>query len=162
MKSLPSDVFARRLRAERERAEMSQASLAKKMAEHLGTKVDPSAVTRIEQQIRAVRLDEAVAASEALDLPLTMLVHEDPADENERRVQQYLGELSAAEAQWARTRSEIDRLTSTLRALTEERARVAGVRPETAPLDPRLIEAIEARVPLEPDDEDEEPTAPDA
>lgn len=162
MNSLPSDLFARRLRAERERAELSQAALARLMAERLGSKIDPSAVTRIEQQTRAVRLDEAVAVAEALDLPLVMLLSEDPAGENERRVRQYLGELAAAESQWARTGAEIDRLTTAVKELTEERARLAGARPETPALDPELAAAIDARIPVEDIEEDEPPTAPDA
>lgn len=162
MNPLPSDLFARRLRAERERAEMSQAALARLLAKRLGTKLDPSAITRIEQQTRAVRLDEAVAVAEALDLPLVMLLTEDPADENERRVRQYLAELTEAESQWARTGTEISRLTAAVKALTEERAQLAGARADTPELDPRLVEAIEARIPLEDQDEEKPPTDPDA
>lgn len=162
MNPLPSDLFARRLRAERERAEISQADLARRMAERLGTRVDPSAVTRIEQQTRAVRLDEAVAVAGALDLPLVMLLTEDPAEENERRLRQYLAELAEAESHWARTGVEIERLTATVKALTEERAHLAGARPGTPELDPDLAAAIDARVPLEHHEEQDPSTNPDA
>jgi transcriptional regulator with XRE-family HTH domain len=77
----PAEVGARmkRLRQERDRLSISQAELARRIAEVLGQNVDPSAVTRIEQQTRAVRLDEAVAAAEALEVPITLLVSDDPA-----------------------------------------------------------------------------------
>lgn len=149
MTPMPSDFFVRRLRTERERAEISQAELARRMAAVLGTKVDPSVVTRIEQQQRAVRLDEAVAAAQALDLPLVMLLVEDPAAENQRRLHEYLTELAAAEGQWNRSRAEIDRLTVAIKALTDERIQLAGAQPSTPPLDPELAEAIDARVPLD-------------
>lgn len=162
MTPMPSDFFARRLRTERERAEISQAELARRMAAVLGIKVDPSALTRIEQQQRAVRLDEAVAAAQALDLPLVMLLVEDPAAENQRRLHEYLTELAAAEGQWSRSRAEIDRLTVAIKALTDERIRLARAQPSTPPLDPELAEAIDARVPLDENEgrgwEREEPT----
>src|ERR1041385_8510014 len=58
MNPLPGGLFARRLRQERERLGISQAELARRMAALLGTNVDSTAITRIEQQTRAVRLDE--------------------------------------------------------------------------------------------------------
>lgn len=149
MTPMPSDFFGRRLRTERERAEISQAELARRMTVVLGINVDPSAVTRIEQQQRAVRLDEAVAAAQALDLPLVMLLVEDPAAENQRRLREYLTELAVVEGQWSRSRAEIDRLTIAIKALTDERIRLARAQPSTPPLDPELAEAIDARVPLD-------------
>lgn len=44
------------------------------MSGRLGDPVDGSAVTRIENGSRAVRLEEAVAIAESLDVPLAMLV----------------------------------------------------------------------------------------
>lgn len=157
MTTLPSDLFAHRLRTERERIEISQAELARRVATILGTKVDPSAITRIEQQTRAVRLDEAVAVAEALDLPLIMLLNEDPAGANADRVRQYLDELAHAESQWGRTGAEIDRLTTAIKALVQERTRLVASRPGTPDLDPELAAAIDARVPR-----NEGPTGPDA
>lgn len=160
---MPSDLFAMRLRQERERAEVSQTELARRISAILGATIDPSAVNRIEQRTRTVRLDEAVAAARALDVPLAMLLVEDPSVDNARQTSEYMKQLSDAEAQWARTRAEVDRLTLAVKALTEERIQIAQARPSaTPPLDPELAEAIDARIPRitsepAPDhDEDEE------
>lgn len=118
MPSLPSDTFARRLRTERERQRISQAELARGMAEVLGTNVDPSAVTRIEQQTRAVRLDEAVAVAIVLDVPISALLSDHSAEENEALKQQYLADLVTAQRQWEQTRQEIGRLTRLIHSLS--------------------------------------------
>src|SRR5262245_5874855 len=102
MNPLPGDLFARRLRQERERLGISQAELARRMAVLLGTNVDSTAITRIEQQTRAVRLDEAVAAAEALGVPLITLVSDNYARENEAEIQSLLAELALAEQEWER------------------------------------------------------------
>ncbi|MEU6263740.1 helix-turn-helix domain-containing protein [Saccharopolyspora shandongensis] len=153
MNPLPGDLFARRLRQERERLSISQAELARRIAKILGINVDPSAVTRIEQQTRAVRLDEAVAAAEALDLPLTLLLSDDPAAESEARLQQYIAELALAQREWEKNRLEVQRLFRAIQALT------GGADPQTL-LDPRLRDAIDARVPAE-SSEDDKITSPD-
>ncbi|MDO4254385.1 MAG: helix-turn-helix transcriptional regulator [Kocuria sp.] len=159
MNPLPGDLFARRLRQERERLGISQAELARRIAEILGTNVDPSAVTRIEQQIRAVRLDEAVAAAQALDVPLTVLVADDPEAETEAQLQQYLAELAVAQREWEKSRLEVLRISKAIQVIS------GGAHlPEV--VDPRLLESIDARVPLEDDASDGEssegPTAPGA
>ncbi|MGC4939395.1 helix-turn-helix domain-containing protein [Kribbella sp. DT2] len=118
MSSLPSDAFARRLRIERERQGMSQAKLAKGMAEVLGTNIDPSAVTRIEQQTRAIQLDEAVAMARVLGVPLAALLADQSAEENEALKQQYLADLAAAHHQWEQTRQEIGRLTRLIQSVS--------------------------------------------
>lgn len=118
MSTLPSDTFARRLRIEREEQGMSQARLARGMAEVLGTNVDPSAVTRIEQQTRAIQLDEAVAIARVLDVPLAALLADQSADENEALKQQYLADLAAAQHQWEQTRQEIGRLTRLIQSVS--------------------------------------------
>jgi len=68
--------FARRLRQERERAGMTQTELAKRVAELLGTALDPSALTRVEKFERGVRLEEAVRIAQVLDVPLASLLDE--------------------------------------------------------------------------------------
>jgi transcriptional regulator with XRE-family HTH domain len=118
MSTLPSDTFARRLRIERERQGMSQAKLARGMAEVLGTNFDPSAVTRIEQQTRAIQLDEAVAMAAVLDVPLGALLIDHSAEKNEALKQQYLADLVAAQRQWEQTRQEIGRLTRLIQSLS--------------------------------------------
>ena len=96
---------------------MSQAELARRIAEILGTNIDPSAVTRIEQQLRAVRLDEAVAAARVLDVPLQLLVSDDPAIEAEAQLQSYLVDLTIAQREWEAKRLEVQRLTEIVHAL---------------------------------------------
>lgn len=118
MSTLPSDTFARRLRIEREEQGMSQARLARGMAEVLGTNVDPSAVTRIEQQTRAIQLDEAVAIARVLDVPLAALLADQSADENEALKQQYLADLAVAQHQWEQTRQEVGRLTRLIQSVS--------------------------------------------
>ena len=134
MKTLPSDIFARRLRAERERQNLSQGELARRMATILGTNVDPTAITRIEQQTRAVRLDEAVAMATILDVPLTSLIVDNDAEQTEVLLQRYLVDLAAAHRQWERTRQEIGRLTEIIQSLT------GGQRPTHSDLSPGLSE----------------------
>ncbi|MBT8163357.1 helix-turn-helix domain-containing protein [Arthrobacter sp. GN70] len=119
---LPSDIFARRLRTERERRKISQAELARRMAQVLDSNVDPSAVTRIEQQTRAVRLDEAVAVAAVLDVPIAALLADPDADRNEALKQQYLAELAAAYRRWEETRQEIGRLTGLIQSLSMDQS----------------------------------------
>lgn len=148
MNPLPGDLFARRLRQERERQGISQAALARKIAEILGTNVDTSVVNRIEQQLRAVRLDEAVAAAKALRVPLTVLYADDPEAESEAQMQQYLADLAIAQREWEKNRLEVLRISKAIQVLGgEDRLR--------AMIDPRLMESIDARVPLENDDPDD-------
>ncbi|MEU7317904.1 helix-turn-helix transcriptional regulator [Streptomyces sp. NPDC007083] len=118
MNPLPVDLFARRLRQEREHQGISQAELARRIADILGTNVDPSAVTRIEQQMRAVRLDEAVAAAQALGVPLVFLLNDDPTAEEEAELQRYLAEYALAQRQWEKSRREMLRLTRIIQTIT--------------------------------------------
>lgn len=140
MNPLPGDIFARRLRQERARLNISQAELARRVAEILGSNVDSSAITRIEQQTRAVRLDEAVAAAKALDVPLDLLLSDDPAADNEARLQQHLAELTLAQREWEKWRVEVQRLSRAIQTLT------GGTAPQSR-LDPEFRDAIDARVP---------------
>lgn len=147
MNPLPGDLFARRLRQERERLGISQAGLARRMTEILGTNVDPSTVTRIEQQLRAVRLDEAVAAAKAVDVPLPVLYSEDPEAETEAQMQQYLADLALAQREWEKNRLEVLRISKAIQAIQA----VSGHTDLRAMVDPRLLESIDARVPLKDD-----------
>lgn len=81
MTQTPEELFADRLRELRQAAGMSQAAFADRLSEVLGRAIYPSAITRIEKGDRSVRLDEAVAAARALDVPLGSLVSDkDPVD----------------------------------------------------------------------------------
>lgn len=72
--------FGGRVKAERQRAGMTQRHLA----ELLG--VDPSAISRLEQGARAIRLGEATRIAEALGRSLSSLVRGDDADLTPRAV----------------------------------------------------------------------------
>ncbi|MBL1115322.1 helix-turn-helix domain-containing protein [Streptomyces sp. 110] len=153
MNPLPGDLFARRLRQERKRLGISQAELARRMAKLLGTNVDSTAITRIEQRIRAVRLDEAVTAAKALGVPLITLVSDNYARENEAEIQNQLAELALAEQEWERQRQKIHRITQTIQQLSAEgeafRSHALDVNPETAgdyELDPETQAALDARM----------------
>ncbi|MFD9867481.1 helix-turn-helix domain-containing protein [Streptomyces niveus] len=136
MNPLPGDIFARRLRQERDRLGISQAELARRMAALLGANVDSTRLTRIEQQTRAVRLDEAVTAAEALGVPLITLVSDNYARENEAQIQNQLAELALAEQEWEKLRQRIHRITRTIQQLSAEReafrSHALDVDPETA------------------------------
>lgn len=71
--------FARRLRNERGLAGLSQADLADLLTDLLGVKVHATAITKIEKREREVRITEAVAAAEALRLPLAALLRDEDA-----------------------------------------------------------------------------------
>ncbi|MFJ5740103.1 helix-turn-helix domain-containing protein [Streptomyces microflavus] len=151
MNPLPGDLFARRLRQERERLGISQAELARRMAALLGTNVDSTAITRIEQQTRAVRLDEAVTAAEALEVPLVVLVSDNYARENEAEIQNQLAELALAKQEWEKLRQKIHRITQTIQQLSAERdafcSHALDVDPETAgdyELAPEIRAALDA------------------
>ncbi|MEW1548331.1 helix-turn-helix domain-containing protein [Streptomyces tsukubensis] len=153
MNPLPGDLFARRLRQERERLGISQAELARRMAALLGTNLDSTAITRIEQQTRAVRLDEAVTAAKALGVPLVTLVSDSYARENEAEIQNQLAELALAEQEWERQRQKIHRITQTIQQLSAEResfcSHAMDVNPETVSdyaLDPETQAALDARM----------------
>ena len=138
MNPLPGDLFARRLRQEREHQGISQAELARRVAAVLGSNVDPTAVTRIEQQARAV--------------PLSMLLVDDPDAEHDARMQELVAELTIAQREWELARRRVTRLTRAIQTL-------GGMGDEELPDD--LAESIDARVPLRDPDE-KGPTAPGA
>lgn len=154
MDRLPGDVFARRLRGERERLGVIQVELARRMSAFLGQKVDPSAITRMEQQTRAVRLDEAVAAAKSLGVPLAVLLEDDPVGRNSLELAQGLSRLEGAQKELARAHAETVRLAAVVDALVEEgrplrqHAGSSAARGIGAALDPGLAKAIDDRVPL--------------
>lgn len=123
------------------------------MAALLGTNVDSTAITRIEQQTRAVRLDEAVTAAEALGVPLITLVSDNYARENEAEIQNQLAELALAEQEWESLRQRVHRITQTIQQLSAERdafcSHAQDVNPETAgdyELAPETRAALGARM----------------
>lgn len=146
---LPSDTFTRRLRAERERQRMSQATLARLVSDELNINIDASAITRMEQQTRTVRLDEAVAIAAALAVPLSTLLLTESGDENEALIEKSTQRLLEAHGQWDDLRREIAQLSRTIQVLSGGYDLYANVRdfdPDT--IDPRLLEEIDNRVKL--------------
>jgi transcriptional regulator with XRE-family HTH domain len=121
MDQLPTYVFARRLRQERERQGMTQAELARRLSELLGASLDASAVTRIEQTTRAVRLDEAVFAAQVLGVPLIALLAENAGHQNEAAIQEHLAALTAARTRWEQANEEVTRLAQIVEQLLGER-----------------------------------------
>jgi transcriptional regulator with XRE-family HTH domain len=73
-------IFASRLREERGRHGMSQATVAERLSNELGRVVHASAVALIEKGERSVRLDEAIAVARVLDVPLQDLLRPHPVD----------------------------------------------------------------------------------
>lgn len=124
------------------------------MTARLGSNVESTAITRIEQQTRAVRLDEAVFAAESLGVPLLALLTEDFARANEEEIQNQLAELAAAEQTWEKQRQEIARITRLIQTLSAEQRSMEkyiegqGPSPENEPgMDDALRDAIDSRVP---------------
>lgn len=143
MNPLPGDLFASRLRQEREQQGVSQAELARRVAAVLGNNVDPTAITRIEQQARAVRLDEAVAVAQALEVPLNLLLTDDPDADHDARLQELIAELTIAQREWELARRRVMRLTRAIQSLSG-----AG----DQAMNPELAESIDARVPARDDE----------
>lgn len=122
----PSDLFATRLRAARERAGLSQAELARRIAARLGTNLESTAITRIEQQTRAVRLEEAVHAADALGVPLMSLLAEDPAESLDTQISQQLSLLAEAEQSMESARARVETITRTIVSLQRQRAALSS------------------------------------
>lgn len=127
---LPGDTFAVRLRQERERQGVSQTELARRISERLDHKIEPSAISRIEQSMRAVRLDEAVAAAEVLRVSLVDLTYKDTQGHYDKHIRQALEQLATAEHQWEIYRTEVTRLRRVVHHLVEEQKKLTA-RPRT-------------------------------
>lgn len=93
MPESPGEMFARRLREARQAAGISQTELARRISERLDGRLDGPTITRIEKRERSVRIEEAVAAAQALDVPLAALVtDETPGAARLRELRHALGE----------------------------------------------------------------------
>jgi transcriptional regulator with XRE-family HTH domain len=67
-------VFGARLREERDQRGWSQQEVSRRLAAELGIRVHSTAITRIELGERSVRLSEAQAIADVLELPLGKLL----------------------------------------------------------------------------------------
>lgn len=116
-----TETFARRLTEERQRAGLSQAALAARITDVIGRSMDPSAVARAEKHERAIRLDEAVAIADVLQLPLTLLLRDRDAidgemDELRRDLSLYQWRLGQAEQEAQQVQ---DSISATRRRIAE-------------------------------------------
>jgi transcriptional regulator with XRE-family HTH domain len=92
----PERIFGRRVRRERMRRGWRQEDLAAAVAES-GISLHPSAYAKIEGGTRTVTLNEAVAITVALDLPVSWMLSDDVAD-LEEQLERADAELKAAMA----------------------------------------------------------------
>ncbi|WP_437771388.1 helix-turn-helix domain-containing protein [Arthrobacter sp. KNU40] len=81
--TIATETFARRLNEERQQAGLSQAALATRITDMIGRSIDPSAVARAEKHERAIRLDEAVAIADVLQVPLASMLRDRDAIDDE-------------------------------------------------------------------------------
>lgn len=121
MTELPTDVFGRRMRQERERTGMSPAELARRVSELADSIVDQNDLARIENGQRSIRLDEAVAAADVLGLPLAALLSDDPERDSEYLISRFVDELAATGRQVEQLRARMHQLGSAIAALTSDR-----------------------------------------
>lgn len=116
-----TETFARRLTEERQRAGLSQAALAARISDRIGRGIDPSAVARAEKHERAIRLDEAIAIADVLQVPLTSMLRDRDAIDDEigelrRDLSLYQWNVSQAEEEAQRAQ---DAVTATRRRIAE-------------------------------------------
>lgn len=116
-----TETFARRLTEERQRAGLSQAALAARITDLIGRSMDPSAVARAEKHERAIRLDEAVAIADVLQMPLASLLRDKDAideeiDELRRDLSLHRWQLSQAEEEAQQAQ---DSMSATRRRIAE-------------------------------------------
>ncbi|SMX99195.1 helix-turn-helix domain-containing protein [Brevibacterium linens] len=119
----PEGSFAARLREERRRRGLSQAEVAERLSARLEVTIDKSALARMERGERSIRLNEAVALAEILQVTLLRLVGES-GDGPNARVRRALDELENAEVLLRAATEEVERRGA---QVEEARARLAEV-----------------------------------
>jgi transcriptional regulator with XRE-family HTH domain len=112
--------FGRATRVAREGRSWSQRRLATELANH-GLKLDPSAITRIENGQRAVRLGEAATIAAVLEMPLADMAafDDDPKELSDRYYNQTLTYMVQARRSLVMAMRTIDRLIETSRRLDQ-------------------------------------------
>lgn len=135
-----SAAFARRLREERTKRRITQAELAERMTPLLGAQIYDSTISLLEKpgSARSIKLEEAVAAARALDVPLATLISnpEDPdlrlsrlyADLERHRARAVKAEMQLRDAQ-----GSVERIQQEIREI-ENRELVDDLRTEQWPL----------------------------
>ena len=116
-------VFARRLRQERVSRGLSQTEFASRLAERLGVATYPTTITKIEKGEREIKLGEAIAIAEILDLPLSALTDDKSSFDDEiASLHQELDEARTHETELYRAHQAAQRrvrsITRRLRALS--------------------------------------------
>ena len=119
--TLATETFARRLVEERQRAGLSQAALAERVTAIIGRSIDPSALARAEKHERAIRLDEAAAIADVLQVPLASMLRDRDAIDDEigelrRDLSQDLWRLHRAEEEVQQAQ---DSMSATRRRIAE-------------------------------------------
>ncbi|MDQ0648600.1 transcriptional regulator with XRE-family HTH domain [Microbacterium natoriense] len=126
MPETPGEVFARRLRRQRLEAGIAQTELALRMSRLLGGSIDGSAITRIEKMDRAVRLDEAVAAARALNVPLDALINDEESGES--RLRELREELGRQQSRADAAIAEHQQAVTAMVDIEQEIKRLAALR----------------------------------
>lgn len=122
----PEEVFGQRLRGLRSVAKLSQVELARRVAQRLGSPVDASAIARIETGARGVKLNEAVAIAQVLEVRLTALVTEtDPID---AEVAELKVELEGQESRAAKAIAELEQAQLAIASLDQRIAQLNAAR----------------------------------
>lgn len=122
----PAEIFARRVREERQRSGLSQAVLAAHVSALLDYKVDGSSVTRIEKGERSVRLPEAVVIAEALGIPLAALLRDRAGIDDE--IAELERDLSQEVYRASRAEEELERARAAVRAVERRLAELEAIR----------------------------------
>lgn len=116
-------VFAQRMDEELRRMRLTRADLARRVSALSGTTLDPSAITRVINGERGVRLEEAVRIAEVLGVPLSSLLQarvEDRENEIARErmnLGKHLSQLAKASDLAAEARREVDASFQRIREL---------------------------------------------
>ena len=127
MSPTPEELFARRVRAQRKAAGLTQTALVERVSRLLGTTFNATAITKIETTGRMIRLNEAVVIAHALDVPLSYLV----ADEDEgalrrleltRELEWHEARMQELHAEYAQSQRSADEAREALRRLGAEEA----------------------------------------
>jgi transcriptional regulator with XRE-family HTH domain len=111
--------FGRSVRERREQLGMSQRELAEKVSLYGHTKMDPTAVTRMEKGQRAVRLGEALTIAGILKMPLAALVANRTKEGLERRIAEIEERRAAALNHVAGLQAEIEALQAEIAKLEQ-------------------------------------------
>lgn len=116
-------IFAQRMDEELRSMRLTRADLARRVSALSGTTLDPSAITRVINGERGVRLEEAVRIAEVLGVPLSSLLQARADDREDEIVRErmnlakHLAQLAKASDLAAEARSGVDASFQRIREL---------------------------------------------